>query len=108
MEGAKNSKASQRKGKPIAEESSGDDSVLQIDVSGKKSGGKKPMDGAKKGEIKKAPGWGMGDLVWAKVSGFVHWPAKVSCFLGMCEYDVLALLFAASTLAKWPFSLTGV
>ena len=70
-------KGSQRKGKSVAEESSGDDSVLPIDISGKKSGGKK-VDGTKKGEIKKAPGWSMGDVVWAKVYGFVYWPAEVS------------------------------
>ena len=103
MEGAKNSKASQRKGKPVAEESSGEDGALQIDVSGKKSGGKKPVDRAKKGEIKKAPGWGMGDLVWAKVSGFVHWPAKVSYFPWHCVEMVFCHCFLLLTLQDCPF-----
>ena len=85
MDGNKGGKASQKKSKTVPEESSGEDGVLQIDVDAskitKKGSGKKQTDGAKpkkKGSATVTPAqWGIGDIVWAKVSGFVHWPAKV-------------------------------
>ena len=73
MEGAK-AKLSSKKQRAAVEESSGEDGALQIDV-GKKGGGKKPGEGGKDGKAEE--GWSVGDLVWAKVSGYVHWPAKV-------------------------------
>ena len=70
-------------------ESSGEEGGLQIDVGrtegsngggGKKepSKGKVRKPGRKKTAAKVEPvDWKAGDIVWAKVSGFNYWPAKV-------------------------------
>ena len=65
-------------------DSSGEEGGLQIDVgrsegssggAGKKEPGK---PGRKKTAAKVEPvDWKAGDIVWAKVSGFNYWPAKV-------------------------------
>lgn len=81
MDGSKTAKSGQKKTKPTPEESSGDDGALQIDESAGKTIGKKQTNGGKpkkKTTNVAVPEWSVGDLVWAKVSGFVHWPAKVS------------------------------
>ncbi len=56
-------------------DSSGDEGALQIDIersneSVRGGGGKTVSGKAKKG-------WEPGDVVWAKVTGFNYWPAKV-------------------------------
>lgn len=66
--------------------SSGEDCDLQIDV-GKveenpKKKEKKQQRGSGSGEgggEVQGDAWKPGDLVWAKVSGFNHWPGKVGC-----------------------------
>ena len=57
-------------------DSSGEEGGLQIDVS-KGDGSKNKV--TKTGKVAKtAPDvWKAGDVVWAKVSGFNYWPAKV-------------------------------
>ena len=56
-------------------DSSGDEGALQIDM----SGGADSIRGrgAKSGAGKSRKGWEPGDVVWAKVTGFNYWPAKV-------------------------------
>ena len=51
--------------------SSGDEGVLQIDVS------EPAVKPKAKGGRKEKTTWKTGDVVWAKVSGFNYWPAKV-------------------------------
>lgn len=57
-------------------DSSGDEGGLQIDVG--KGDGATNKD-AKTGKVVKtvSASWKPGDIVWAKVSGFNYWPAKV-------------------------------
>lgn len=71
-------------------DSSGEDCALQIDVGRvgdepqkKKSRGKPGGEGGGGQGV----GWKSGDLVWAKVSGFSHWPGKVHC-LGYVTCDM--------------------
>lgn len=61
-------------------DSSGEEGGLQIDV-GKGEGSKNKV--TKTGKVvKTAPDvWKPGDIVWAKVSGFNYWPAKVDICL---------------------------
>ena len=63
-------------------DSSGDDCALQIDVGrAVDEPQKKKPRGNPKGEGGggQGVGWKSGDMVWAKVSGFSHWPGKVHC-----------------------------
>lgn len=63
--------------------SSGEDCDLQIDVGKVEENPKKKEkkqqrgSGSKEGGGGQGEGWKPGDLVWAKVSGFNHWPGKV-------------------------------
>ena len=61
-------------------DSSGDECALQIDIDGGDSarggtGGRRKREGGRKSKGE----WDPGDVVWAKVSGFNYWPAKVIC-----------------------------
>jgi hypothetical protein len=59
-------------------ESSGEECGLQIDVG--KEDGRQSKPRGKGAKITKAVevSWKPGDIVWAKVSGFNYWPAKVA------------------------------
>lgn len=64
--------------------SSGEDCDLQIDVGKVEENPKKKEKKQQRGSASKeggrggqGEGWKPGDLVWAKVSGFNHWPGKV-------------------------------
>ena len=67
--------------------SSGEDCDLQIDVGKVEENPKKKEKKQQRGSVSREEGgggggqgdvWKPGDLVWAKVSGFNHWPGKVS------------------------------
>ena len=65
-------------------DSSGEECGLQIDV-GKADGGQTKARG-RGTKVTKAVEvtWNPGDIVWAKVSGFNYWPAKVYGPWGRC------------------------
>lgn len=65
-------------------DSSGEEGGLQIDVGRAESGAKKEAGkpGKKKATKEEPAVWKSGDIVWAKVSGFNYWPAKVSASAG--------------------------
>lgn len=67
-------------------DSSGEEGGLQIDV--EKGGGGKPKTSSAVGKVTKneTRKWNPGDIVWAKVSGFNYWPAKVG------EYESISFL----------------
>ena len=58
-------------------DSSGEECGLQIDVG--KADGRQSKPRGKGAKVTKAVevSWKPGDIVWAKVSGFNYWPAKV-------------------------------
>ena len=57
-------------------DSSGEEGGLQIDMGGEE-GVKSEASSARKTVKAEADKWKPGDIVWAKVSGFNYWPAKV-------------------------------
>lgn len=60
-------------------DSSGEECGLQIDVGKGDAGKSEGSGGGKVAKAVTAVTWKPGDIVWAKVSGFNYWPAKVSC-----------------------------
>jgi len=61
-------------------DSSEDEGALQIDIGGSKA----PVRGAANArsvEKKSRKEWEPGDVVWAKVTGFNFWPARVGNFI---------------------------
>lgn len=56
-------------------DSSGDEGALQIDIGGGSENVRGRGNKSTTGRARK--GWNTGDVVWAKVTGFNYWPAKV-------------------------------
>ncbi len=56
-------------------DSSGDEGALQIDIERSSESVRRESGQSVAGRAKK--GWEPGDVVWAKVTGFNYWPAKV-------------------------------